>query len=272
MNDKKIAINLFISKTNLNFKDIKKIKEIHLGYTNKSFLFILKNGNKYQVRLGKNNNIVDRSIESKISSILYKNIFLYIGSDGNAIKKWIDGYNPKFIFNKKKLLKKLIEAIHKLHSVQCYDLDIKKQDYLEFIDDFTKKIVSEKWINLYLSILEKHKGLKLVFSHNDINPLNMIYERKTKEIILIDYEWARLNNEYWDVANFFRETNLKIKWLKYMCSIYPDMDFNILLEFCFVCSFFAHLWSLKMTETKKIKNYRKRNLKKLNYFYSLISN
>lgn len=271
MDDKKQAINLFVSKTQYQESDIKKTKEIHLGYTNKSFLFILKNKEKYQVRLGKNNDIVDRDIENKISSILYKNFFIYLDENGNAIKRWIEGYNPKFIINKKKMLTKLVRSIYKLHSLDKSTLNIKVQDYYEYTNQSIKTNYWE-WFNLYSSILDKHKDLELVFSHNDINPLNMIYEKHSKEIILIDYEWARLNNRYWDLANFFRETNLKIKWLKYMTSIYPHLSYETLLEFCFVCTFFAHQWSFKMNQTRKLRKYQRRNLKRLKFFYSLISN
>lgn len=270
MNDINKAIELFLKHTNFENKDIHKIKNIHLGYTNKSFLFILKNKEKYQVRIAKNNDIIDRSVEQKILPFIKNNVFVYMDKQGNAIKKWINGYNPKFIFNKKKLFYELISSIMELHNTNINKIEIAKHDYFEYCDNSTKQLYPD-WFKLYETLLKKYEGLDFVFSHNDINPLNMIYEKKTKKIILIDYEWSRINYRYFDLANFFRETNFKIKWLQFLCSLYKGLEFNILLDFCFICTYYAHLWSFKIEQSKKILKYRKKNLKRLNYFYSLVS-
>ncbi|BAC44735.1 hypothetical protein D8X55_01585 [Malacoplasma penetrans] len=270
MDDINKAIELFLNNTNFKKEDIKKIKNIHLGYTNKSFLFILKNKDKYQIRISKNNQIIDRNIEQKILPFLKNNIFVYMDKDGNAIKRWIEGYNPKFLFNRKKLLSKLVSSIIELHNIDIKKVDIAIHDYFEYCDNDTK-VKYQDWYDLYEKLLNRYKDLDFVFSHNDINPLNMIYETKTKNIILIDYEWARINYRYFDLANFFRETNFKAKWLKYICSLYPQLKYEVLLDFCFICTFFAHLWSFKIEQSKKILKYRKKNLKRLNYFYLLVS-
>lgn len=270
MDDINKAIELFLNNTKFKKEDIRKIKNIHLGYTNKSFLFILKNKDKYQIRISKNNQIIDRNIEQKILPFLKNNIFVYMDREGNAIKKWIEGYNPKFIFNRKQLLSKLVNSIQELHNIDVKKVDISTHNYFEYCDENTKALYPD-WYDLYEKLLDKYKDLDFVFSHNDINPLNMIYETRTKNIILIDYEWARINYRYFDLANFFRETKFKVKWLKYICLLYPQLEYKILLDFCFICTFFAHLWSFKIEQSEKIFKYRKKNLKRLNYFYLLVS-
>lgn len=47
MDDINKAIELFLNNINFKKEDIKKIKNIYLGYINKFFLFILKNKDKY---------------------------------------------------------------------------------------------------------------------------------------------------------------------------------------------------------------------------------
>lgn len=269
MTDQNLAIQLFCQHTNYKEVNIKKIKEIHFGYTNKSFLITTNQKVKYQVRIAKNNKIIDRSVEYKISKLINNNQFVYRDEYGNMIKKWIEGYNPKFIFNKKQLLNKLIKAILEVHSNDINKIDIPKHDYLIYIDDEVKSKYQD-WTNLYLKIIDKSKDLQLVLSHNDINPLNMIYTKHTKEIVLIDYEWARINNRYFDLSGFFITSKLNIKWLKYISEIYPNIEYQTLLEFCFVSAYFSYLWTFKVTESKKILKLRKTTLKQTQYFYSLI--
>lgn len=255
------AIDLFLLNTNYKRENILRIKQIHHGFTNISFLFKTNDKNKYQVRLGGSNDVVNRKNEFNILSTIKDNNYIFIDKDGNAIKKWINGYTPKFIFNKKKLLKLLTLEIIKLHDINIEKSKIIKHDYYSFFNQtiFFDEIDKD----MYLKLVKKYEKLDLVLSHNDINPKNMIYNPKTQKIILIDFEWGRLNNKYWDIANFFRETNLKIKWLNYMLSFCEDIDKSVMYEFLYLCTNFAYQWTFGMKETKKILNYRKKIKEKM---------
>lgn len=263
------AINLFLENSKYKKENILKIKQIHSGFTNVSFLFKTDDKKKYQVRLGGANDIVNRKNEFNILKAINDINYIFIDKDGNAIKKWINGINPKFFFNKKKLLNLLILEIMKLHKTNIKDFEIINHDYLSFFD---KTIFFDQFDkDMYLKLINKYKNLDLVLSHNDINPKNMIYDYKSRKIILIDYEWGRINNKYWDVANFFRETNLNIKWLDYMLSFYTDLDKKIMYEFLYLCTNFAYQWTFGMKETKKILNYRKKIKVKLMKYRKYIS-
>lgn len=265
----KKAIDLFLSNTDYKKDDISKIKQIHHGFTNISFLFKTKDKQKYQVRIGGSNDIVNRKNEFNILSLIKDKNYLFIDKDGNAIKKWISGFTPKFIFNKKRLLKLLTLEIMKLHNINIEKSNVIKHDYFSFFnqtfffDEYDKK--------MYLKLVEKYKNLDLVLSHNDINPKNMIYDPKTKKITLIDFEWGRLNNMYWDIANFFRETNLNIKWLDYIISFYENIDKETMYVFLYLCTNFAYQWTFGMNETKKILNYRKKIEQKMIYYRKYIN-
>ncbi|MDE5553413.1 MAG: phosphotransferase [Malacoplasma sp.] len=222
MDDKNLALKFFLSKIGLKSKqykeeDILDIQQIHHGFTNKSFLFITKDQNKFQVRLGGSNDVVNRNNEAQIIKALNDGFYLFLDKDGNAIKKWIEGDKPNFqSFNKKKLLKLLVNEIKRVHAIDISKSSIIKHDYFVF---WKKAKLEEKHAKKYQELYEKYKDLPLVLSHNDINPNNMIYNKSQKRIYLIDFEWGRINNAYWDYANFFRESNLKLKYFDYLISL-----------------------------------------------------
>jgi thiamine kinase-like enzyme len=92
---------------------------------------------------------------------------------------------------------------------------------------------------------------------------------KPKEIIFIDYEWGRLNNKYWDIANFIRESNLSLQAIKHILTYDKSLDKNILNDFIYICTNYAYQWTFNMKQTKKILMCRKINLAKLNKYYKL---
>lgn len=58
--------------------------------------------------------------------------------DGNVIKRWIEGYNFKFLFNRKKLLFKLVSFIIELYNIDIKKVDIVIYDYFEYCDNDIK--------------------------------------------------------------------------------------------------------------------------------------
>lgn len=271
---KQTVINLFVNNTNYSKNDIISVQEIHCGFTNLSFKFCVREkqpqlSSYYQVRLSCDNKIVNRSNEYNVLQLIKDKNYIYYDKNGNAIKKWIDGVNPNlFWLNKKSFLFNLVNEITKFHSYSLKQDNIMKHDYFMFLDktNFFNPIDQE----LFLELISKYKNLKTVLSHNDLNPKNMIY-KKDKSISLIDFEWTRVNNQYWDIANFYRETNLSYKWLVYMTKLYKNLDMNIMKDFVYISTNYAYQWTFGMSETKKILKYRKKLIKKLNRFRKWVS-
>lgn len=263
------AVDFFIKNTNIKLEQIHQVKKIHHGFTNLSYVFVLKNKDKYQVRLAQNNDIVNRKNEYNFIKAIGEKSYIYIDDEGNAIKKWIMGKPPKFIFNKKLLLKLLMLEIKKIHEISVENNDILKHDYFVFFEK--TKFINEIDKEIYLKLVDKYKTLKLTLSHNDINPNNIIYNSKNKKLFLIDFEWGRINNEYWDLANFFRETNLSLKWLEYMLSFFDGLKKDILLDFIYISLNYAYQWTQAMPESKKILKYQQFVFKKLNFYRKFIS-
>jgi thiamine kinase-like enzyme len=92
---------------------------------------------------------------------------------------------------------------------------------------------------------------------------------KSKQIIFIDYEWGRLNNKYWDIANFIRESNLSLKMIKCILSFDKSLDRKVLCDFIYMCTNYAYQWTFNMKLTPKILKCRKINLVKMNKYYKL---
>lgn len=259
---KQKAIKLFINNTNFKAHQIKFIKQIHNGYTNISFVVNLINNQKYQIRLANDKGVVNRKNELMfLKNINNKNFIYFDIKTGNAIKEWIDGQNPNDReINTKEFLDSFSQEIKKLHSHKIKQPIIKHDNY-EFINKVKNKL-PQVYINKYLNLVNKYKDMKLVLSHNDLSQDNLLWNKKENKIHFIDFEWARINNQYWDFANFIRESNLSQKSIKYLANI-NKLNLTTLKDFIYICINYAYQWTFVMPQTKKILSYRKKLLKKL---------
>ncbi|MEG0124140.1 MAG: hypothetical protein RSA87_02800 [Malacoplasma sp.] len=253
----------FIKYTDYTSNDVIKIKQIHKGYTNISFLFYTSDNNKYQVRIAGPEQIVDRVNEKNILELIEEKNYLHYDKHGNVIKKWINGKNPTMLFKKKKIINLLLDQINILHSVNIKNANIVKHNSLSFFNlaDWSG---NEKHREKYLELLKSFSNISLVLSHNDLNLDNVVYLKD--KISLIDYEWGRINYYYWDIANFFRETNLSIKWVNYIAKIAPEYEKEILIKFIYFSTCFAFQWTYAMHPTNKILKYRKKIIKQMNNY------
>ncbi|MGL5591598.1 MAG: phosphotransferase [Mycoplasmoidaceae bacterium] len=256
----------FIKNTNYEKDDIKSIKEIHHGFTNKSFFLITNDNLKWQIRFSGLNEVVDRKNELKILKLIKDENIVYYDETGNFIKKWIDGKILSLVFNKKKKIKLICEKINKLHSTIITDNDsILIHDYFAYMDQ--AKNIDNKIKDKYISLVNKYRNLDKVLSHNDLSKKNILFNGN--EIIFIDFEWSRLNDNYFDVANFIRENNISNKWIKFIQANIENIDLNILKDFIFITACFAYQWTFVAKQDNKTIKYRKKCLKKMNSIYKL---
>jgi thiamine kinase-like enzyme len=114
----------------------------------------------------------------------------------------------------------------------------------------------------YKNLVLKYKNLKKIISHNDLSSENLLWNQKEHSVYFIDYEWGRMNNIYWDFANFIRETNLKKQSIDYLCKN-NKLKRDVLMDFVYICINYAYQWTFAMPQTKKILTYRKKILAKL---------
>jgi len=108
---------------------------------------------------------------------------------------------------KKTKLKQLANIIRKLHKIK---ISTKTHNHKK---DFSLK---DKKAQKILLKLKKYKK-ELTLNHHDLNPKNIFFGEKVK---LIDWEFARLNDKYFDLATISVEFNLKRKDELYFLKLY----------------------------------------------------
>lgn len=265
-NPKQFAIDLLNKVIGKKDGNIVSLKPIHLGYTNQSFIATYSNGKKYQVRLPHCGDLINRSNEFKMLSLMKDKSFIYFDvKTGIGIKQWLPGKNPRIpTFWQWKQADNLFAEIKKIHAIP-----VPKGSKFQKInfDAYNQNLYHLKlaYQTKYLSIIQTYRDDKVVLSHTDINADNMIIDNNNK-LHLIDFEWCGLASDYWDYANFIREARIlwypKIDWKKYI----DKFDMQKLKDYIFVCSVFSYLWTWAMPQTKRIKKYRFRTLRQIKYY------
>lgn len=257
--EKKFASTFFVKNVKqYQFEDLVEVKKIHNGYTNLSFLIKTKDNQQYQLRFAKNNEIVDRNNEQKIILFLKKQDYLYLDKYGNYIKKWIIGENLDINSINEELISKLINKINKFHEIDVRELDILRHDYNKVLNS-TK--IAKKYLDKYRECLHVTTNKEWIFSHNDLNPDNILIA-PNKDIIFIDFEWSRINHPDWDIINFARETNFSFTSLEKIAQ-QANISKENFFKMYFICLCFAYNWTFENSFSYAIWKYRLKTKKKL---------
>ena len=180
------------------------------GFNNISYL-VKTTTNKYILRVFRSNDSVNisRNFEYEILKKIYK---LKITSKPIFINKEFMIYEFIHGIHKSKLLTKdlinLTKHIKKIHSIKpkikSYNIKQDLKIYNLFLNDFkSKKILNEA--NRALNAINNLKK-ELALSHHDLNPKNIIFNNK--EIKIIDWEYAGVNDIFFDLASVCIEFNL----------------------------------------------------------------
>ena len=257
---KKVVTKYFIEQLKqYQASDIVKFKKIHLGYTNLSFYIQTKDGREYQFRVPQNNDLVNRENEKTIIDLIdNQKDYLYISQSGIFIKKWTKGRNLNIKdTHSSEFWIKLKKEIDHLHSIKLNDdQKILKMDYSDI-----KAIRNKKIANLYHQFLDVINQKDWVISHNDLNYQNIIMQ-KNNELKFIDFEWTRLNHPTWDIVNFCRESNLKLKNISKIANIF-EIENQEFFKIYYLCICLAYQWAKQMPFSFKILNYRIKALLKI---------
>jgi thiamine kinase-like enzyme len=187
---------------------------------------------------------------------------------GDAIKKWIIGVNPTYKqVCSSMFLKAFAKSLITLHNINTKTHKILKHDYL---DCFKRSKLPSRHRDKYLSLIKQYQNIPMVLSHNDLSADNLIYT-PNHQVIFIDYEWSRLNNAYWDVANFIREVGLPLNKIKELYSYLKLEDIKTLLNFVYLSTNYAYQWTFNMPMNPKIKKYRSIVLKKMEHYFNWVN-
>lgn len=202
-------------KTHDFFKK-KYIKNIMLvknqGLCNTNYIVKTKK-QSYVLRFFHSNKSVNisREFEYKVQKEAFrKNLtakpYYFDKKNGLLISNYLKGKHKNKL--KSKELKTLIKKVKKVHKLKMksktYDFNIDLNHYKNSLHD--KK--SQKLIKKLKKKLKKLRNFKknLALCHHDLNPKNIIFS--DKNIYLIDWEYAGINDIFFDLATICIEFNL----------------------------------------------------------------
>ena len=172
LNRKKIILKVF-KKFNTNFKTN--------SYLNKETLTELSNKKLHPKVLYKNKT---------------KGILIYEYHEISSCKK------DNMFFKK---LGKRLKEIHELKNKKNI------HTFNEQINTYKKILNANKLPKVYTKLnalikISKTNNQQNVFSHNDLNPTNILFN---KNICFIDYEYASLNNKFFDISKIMLSFDMK---------------------------------------------------------------
>ena len=257
--------------------NIKDIKEVHLGLSNNHYIV----NDIYFVRVPKKTKRPDYSpkqealIEESIGAIFHPSIDnLYFDKENgikisNLISDFTTFDNQNIIFTH---IRRIADCLRKFHSSNI--AGINKFNVKEKIKQYktmakTASLLKEEEI---IKQYEQYENDELVLCHNDLVPGNILFINHKVE--LIDYEYASLNDPYFDLASFLSENNITdeivIKFFleQYFKEPIKEEQYKKLHAFINLNNLLWYYWALMMYEIDKqtiyleIAKEKKENLEK----------
>jgi thiamine kinase-like enzyme len=147
------------------------------GYCNENYL-VVADGLKYIVRKLLRDDI-DRAFEWKVQNLAYEQgitaePLVFDRENGFMVFAFLEGEHKSKL--DENVLKLLAQILKKLHSISIDAKPIELQIDTTLVDNYTKEYV---------------------LCHNDLNPQNIFF---SNDIKFIDWEYAEVNDRYFDLA------------------------------------------------------------------------
>ena len=200
-------INLLQKHIFFNDKNIVSIKLLkNQGYCNKNYI-VTVNNNKYIVRKLLRNDI-DRELEWRVLGLVYlqditaKPLF-YDKVHSFMIFEFLEGRHKRVLNMDDITL--LAYSLKKLHSIIIDNKPIRIE-----IENQNSELIEA------LKVIEKYPN-EYRLCHNDLNPENIIFNKGVK---VIDFEYAGVNDRYFDLASVCIEFKLDIEMQKVFLDAY----------------------------------------------------
>jgi len=176
----------------------------HQGYCNENYLLVV-DGVKYIVRKLLRDDI-DRVFEWKVQNLAFeKGItaepLVFDSQNGFMVFSFLEGGHKNQLDENE--LKLLAKTLQKLHSIPIDSEPIKLQTDTSTIECYLKEYV---------------------LCHNDLNPQNIFF---CDNIKFIDWEYAGVNERYFDVACVCVEFRLYEKMQKMFLEAYFEGEYNV---------------------------------------------
>lgn len=178
------------------------------GFCNENYLVVAKQ-KKYIARKFLRTDI-DRKFEYEVQGLAYKEgitaePLIYDETNGFMLFEFVEGEH-RTLLNKDDL-KDLAHTLQKLHNIK---LDTKPVDI--HLENETDDIIKA------FETIEKYKK-EYVLCHNDLNPQNLLW---SKDVKFIDWEYAGMNDRYFDLACVCVEFGLEDEMREIFLNAYFD--------------------------------------------------
>ncbi|WP_069632773.1 choline kinase family protein [Campylobacter pinnipediorum] len=270
-------INLiFNSKLNIKLDYINALG----GMTN--FNFLAQSGqNKFVVRLPGNssNNMINREFEkiNQTESSKYGfnvETLFFCEESGVKITRFLDNsqtLKQETVCNYLTLIAVKLKEIHDsdMKFKNLFDPSYELKKYLALIDSNSFNIFNnlKKLFDLFDNLVEKinfinknNKNYKLVPTHGDLVPENILYCEKDKRIYIIDWEYSGLNDICWDIASLFLEGNLSKKQENIFLDAYKikDNEYEKIKIFKSIQDILWCTWTLVKLSNKNITPHKRK--------------
>jgi thiamine kinase-like enzyme len=227
-----------------DFEIFSNVKPTKMQGLNSSTYVFQKDNKKYIIRLFKNSDINRKTEFELTKKAYYKNIApkpLFLDCKNNLmVLQFLEGKHYKKL--SKPQIQNLARSVKKLHSIKC------KQKPYDIVNDFNEY---KKLLNLPFQAGLIFKAIKkvqkdYVLCHHDLNPNNILF--CNEGIKFIDWEFARVNDRYFDLACIAVEFKLNKQNINTLVRSYfknKRVDFKKLHLYMKAYIQLSKLWLLK---------------------------
>ncbi len=254
---------------------INKMEKIYFGLSNNDYNI----NDIYFVRIPKDKKRPDynpkheATIEEQIGYLFHpsiNNIYFDLKTGlkiSNLITNYVVFDNQNIVFTHVRLIANALIELHslKVHNIEPFNL----KERIELYKNYTSSIleIEEQILQEY----EQYKDDELVICHNDLVPGNILIIDKKVE--LIDYEYASLNDPFFDLASFISENNINnplvIRFFleQYFKKPVTKEQYQKLKVFINLNNLLWYYWALMMYEIDNQEIYLKIAQEKKNNLY-----
>ena len=251
-------INKDLKKSKINFEIINKIRS---GITANTYLAkykkdksIIKVFKKQKYKLITNQFQSNFIKEQLVNKKLFPEVTYLNRKDGILIYKYFEENNIKL--SRSKIIELLGISLTKLHSIKP---NKNTKTFKHQISAYNKILKSNKNIKLiektnYLfKKIESYKNEENVFSHNDLNATNILFNGK--DLRFIDFEYSSMNSRFCDISRIVESFNLKDEEINVLLSSYGiktnSTVFEIIKDWSLMNLYLDLIWAYVMNKIQK---------------------
>ncbi len=256
-------INEDLKKSKINFEIINKIRSGITANTylakykkNKSIIKVFK---KQKYKLITNQFQSNFIKEQLVNKKLFPEVTYLNRKEGILIYKYFEENSIKL--SRSKTIELLGISLTKLHSIKS-NKNIKTFEHQ--ITAYNKILKSNKntklikKANYLLKKIESYENGEKVFSHNDLNPTNILFSRE--DIRFIDFEYSSMNSRFCDISRIVESFNINDEEINVLLSSYGiktnSSVLEIIKDWSLMNLYLDLIWAYVMNKVQKgsIKN------------------